>query len=80
MTSDVFPAKIQVIFDALEGKGDVHVLNLYKTLTEKESNDQVYAQQFLGSYFTRLNRRLKQSGRRVSPGALKGTYRLIAIL
>ena len=73
------PPKLQALYDLLECGEDVHVLNLYQKVVDKETNDQRFAQQVLGSYFTKLNRRLRQARKCVQPGSLKGTYRLVPL-
>ena len=79
MMSDIalsLPRKQGQIYHMLEAGEDVHVLNLYQRVIGKETNDQRFAQQVLGPYFTRLNRRLREKKLHVAPGSLKGTYRL----
>ena len=70
------PPKLSVLYGLLEPGQDVHVLNLYQGVTGKETNDQRFAQQALGAYFVRLNRRLRAIKQKVEPGSLKLTYRL----
>ena len=76
MTSETenLSPRLLVLYDALHDKGDVHVLHLFKSLTGEDSNNVADVYEYLGPYITRLNRKLKKQ--RVSPGALKGTYRL----
>lgn len=79
MTELALPAKCATLYALLESGADVHVLNLYQRTIGKETNDQRFAQQVLGPYFTRLNRRLRDKKQKVAPGSLKGTYRLVPL-
>lgn len=77
MSNDLqLPPKLAILYAALPPGKDIHVLNIYQTVLGKPINDQRYAQQVLGSYITKLNRRLKGIKQRVEPGSLKATYRL----
>ncbi len=76
MPREAMPAKMQALYDALDGASDVHVLKLYEAVMGHETNDHRRAQQHMSSYFIRLNRRLRSRGLRVSPGILPATYRL----
>ena len=76
MNGPALPPHLQAVYDVLECGEDVHVLNIYQKVIGKETNDQRFAQQVLGSYFTKLNRRLRGARKCVQPGPLKGTYRL----
>ena len=68
------PASLTTLYGLLASGEEVHVINLYEALLKKGINNQRYAQQTVGSYVTRLNRRLKAEGKKVVPGGLKGTY------
>lgn len=76
-TSIVLPERQQKLYDALAGRGDVPISDLCDAIEANLENTP--AQQWLGPYITRLNRRLAKRGLRVKPGALKGTYRLIVV-
>ena len=73
------PPKLSALYLLLEPGEDVHIVNIYQRVVGKEINDTRYAQQTLGAYITKLNRRLKGIKQRVEPGALKQTYRLVSI-
>lgn len=66
------PPKLLLLYRALDGKGDVSFETLWRAVSGAEPDEHV--QQRLGSYVTRLNRRL--TGRKVTPGKAKRTYRL----
>jgi len=68
------PAKCAKLYAALESGAEKHVINLYCEVVGKETDDQRFAQQVLGSYIARLNRRIKAQKQRVEPGSRKGTY------
>jgi hypothetical protein len=74
------PNKQKVIYDLVKSGEDVPILTIFKAVTGDAvvHEDSRYQQSYLGSYITKLNRRLKQHGERVVPGRLKGTYRLNA--
>lgn len=58
---------------------DVSVTTLYESfIGHADGRDRRQAQQYLGSWITRLNRRLKKHRLRVQPGRLKHTYRLVS--
>jgi hypothetical protein len=73
------PRKLRLLYEALNGKGDVAIDTLYDLLFEGENRaeDKRNQQQWLGPVIVRLNRRLPDEA--VKPGALKGTYRLTSI-
>jgi hypothetical protein len=77
MSNDL-PPQLQRLYDELAGRGDVSIDVLFRAVfgaTESERSKQ----QRLGPYITRLNRRLRASRRKVTPGRLKGTY-VLAVL
>lgn len=76
-SSSVLPLRLQQLYDALAGRGDV----AWETLAEAiEANlENTPAPQWIGPYVTRLNRRLRSRGLAVRPGVTKGTMRLIVI-
>ena len=83
MTPDFGPRFGQAqrrMFDALRGAGDVHVHDLYKAMRgERSLGTERRVQQRLGSYVTRLNRRIVSHGLAVRPGERKYTYRLVVL-
>lgn len=78
VTADIhLPPRQRAIFERLRGAGDVSVCDLFDAIEGPDryrSNRQ--QQRWLGSYLTRLNRRLRDHGLVVQPGDLKRTYRL----
>lgn len=68
------PASLSTLYALLAAGDEVHVMKLYEGVLGKDTNHQRYAQQVLGSYITKLNRRLRSEGKKVVPGGLKGTY------
>jgi hypothetical protein len=77
MSNDL-PRQQQTLHDLLLGRGDVPIATLYGALFS-EPRPAAQQQMWLGPYITRLNRRLAKAKLRVEPGALKGTYRLVAV-
>lgn len=73
--SSKLPLRCQQIFDCLSGRGDVPAQELCRAI-EKDISAFSDAQMYLGSYITRLNRRIRGNGLQVIPGSMKGTYRL----
>jgi hypothetical protein len=71
------PRRQQQLYDLLFGRGDVPISDLYAAITKPDCDNRRDMQQWLGSYITRMNRRLRSHGLKVEPGALKGTYRLV---
>lgn len=69
-------AKLYQAFDARDK--DVPLIDLYGIIfTDLPDEEQLrHAQQRLGPYITRLNRRLKGAKQAVRPGASRRTYRL----
>lgn len=70
----VLPEKQGRLYRELQGKGDVAISTLYGALFDGVGGDQRHQQQILGSFITKLNRRLKVVKQVVRPGRLKGTY------
>lgn len=68
------PAQQQKLFDALATGGDVAIEDLYRLLLEREPPKD--AQQRLGPYIVKLNRRLAAQNLVVRPGRIKRTYSL----
>lgn len=71
------PPKLATLYGLLENGSEVHVLNLFRHTLGYETEHQRHAQQVMGSYITKLNRRLKTQRKKVEPGTLKGTYQLV---
>lgn len=72
------PPYLMKLYDALNQKGDVPIVALAEVAGLK-AEEVRNAQQFLGSYFTRMNRRLAKHKMKVVPGRTKQTYRLIVL-
>lgn len=70
------PPKLKELYDFLSGRGDVNILEIYNGVFSSQQLQQREAQQYLGPYITKLNRRLREHRRIVRPGRLKGTYTL----
>lgn len=70
------PPKLRALYDFLQGKGDVDILDIYRNVVDPQERPLREAQQYLGPYITKLNRRLREFGLAVKPGRLKGTYAL----
>lgn len=81
MTDLKLPERQRDLYDLLVGKGDVAVLELYRGMggPADHGSDVRYAQQYLGGYITKLNRRLKEHRIRVKPGRMKNTYALTVV-
>lgn len=73
------PPKLKELHDFLAGKGDVEILEIYRNVVGNEELPLRRAQQYLGPYVTKLNRRLREHRKVVKPGRLKGTYVLQAL-
>ena len=73
---DNLPPKMNVLYCALFGRGDVSISSLAEELGLGVDR---HPQQALGPYITRLNRRLAKHRMKVEPGRLKKTYRLVAL-
>lgn len=74
------PPKLNALYAFLDGKGDVDILDIYTTLIDPRDGKPLReAQQYLGPYITKLNRRLREHRKIVRPGRIKGTYTLQAL-
>jgi len=73
------PTKLRELHDFLDGKGDVDILEIHGRMFGTDVIQLRKAQQYLGPYITKLNRRLKEHRRKVVPGRIKGTYVLTAL-
>lgn len=70
------PIRLQQLYSALLSQGDVSISHLCAAI---DLADDKLAQQRLGSYITRLNRRIRKRGLGVVPGDRKRTYRLVVL-
>lgn len=76
----LFP-KQQIIYDLLARNGDVAAVDIYAAIggdmlraEETDNKGRRYAQSWIGSQITKLNRRLKNHGQKIVPGRVKRTY------
>jgi hypothetical protein len=74
---------LRALYGLMQRNGDVHFHDIYlalggdpKRLEERDSRGRHYAQSWSSGYITKLNRKLKPMGERISPGRLRQTYRL----
>lgn len=79
-TADALPPKMQALYDVMPQDGkDVAMLKMFVAVKGDLTDEpQRHVQQHLGSYITRLNRRLAKQKKRIEPGRMKGTYRLVS--
>ena len=77
MIENELPPRLQTLYDALAGRGDV----AFETLCDAMGAElkATSPQNWLTPYITRLNRRLARRGLRVKTGDLKRTYRLVVV-
>lgn len=68
------PKQQAKLYAILAGGADIDIDVLYRTLLEKEPPKN--AQQHIGPYISKLNRRIALKGEIVRPGKLKRTYSL----
>lgn len=73
------PPKLGELYRFLDGKGDVDILEIYYSIVDPVERPLREAQQYLGPYITKLNRRLREHRKIVRPGRIKGTYCLQAL-
>lgn len=73
------PPKLKELHTFLSGKGDVDILEIYTSIVDPRERPLREAQQYLGPYITKLNRRLREHRQVVRPGRMKGTYCLQAL-
>ncbi|CAB4121178.1 hypothetical protein UFOVP6_35 [uncultured Caudovirales phage] len=66
------PKQQAKLYDALATGKDVQIDDLFRALMDRDPPKN--AQQHLGPYIVKLNRRLHSVGLVVTPGALKRTY------
>lgn len=78
--SSELPARQQQLHDLLFGRGDVPIADIYAAMCNQPVDETVqYKQRWVAAYVTALNRNLAGRNLKVEPGALKNTYRLVAI-
>lgn len=68
------PPKLHKLHAFLFEKGDVAIEDIYREVLSPQVPPLREAQQQLGPYVTRLNRRLRAHKQAVRPGRIKGTY------
>lgn len=74
----------QQLYDRLLGRGDVPISDLFFAIAtlhaqgSEQSFNTAFQQRWISPYIVALNRKLADQNLRVEPGALKGTYRLVA--
>lgn len=74
------PARQQLLHDLLFGKGDVLMDELVSAMRDGDLADFACTpQQWLSPYIGALNRNLVGRKLKVEPGALKGSYRMVAM-
>jgi len=76
------PRRQRQLYELLFGKGDVSISQLYVAMRGFTGDGGIavaFMQRHLSPYITLLNRSLAAHGMKVEPGALKNTYRLIAV-
>jgi len=79
MTDDIYlPPRQRALFGSLKGCGDVHIDVLFAAVDGPAQRyvTPTMRRRWIGSYLTRLNRRLAGHGLAVQPGEMKRTYRL----
>lgn len=80
MTILALPPKLKALHDSLLGEGDVPILDIYAKVADGTQERPLReAQQYIGTYITKLNRKLREHGQVVRPGRLKGTYHLTTL-
>lgn len=75
------PPKLRGLYEfmcAHDGE-DVAITAIFGVVIASEVPPSREAQQQLGPYITRLNRRLREHRKAVKPGRLKGTYALVSL-
>lgn len=76
------PRRQKELYDRLLGRGDVFIVDLYEFMRDPDGEESMqFMQRWLSPYIVALNRSLSDQGEnlKVEPGALKNTYRLIAV-
>ena len=80
--STELPRRQKQLRDLLLGRGDVSIPDLFEAMKLDDTpdySDVTGQQRWLSNYITALNRSLVDEGLRVEPGALKNSYRLVAL-
>ena len=74
------PPRLRGLYDFMHEQDgeDVDIFDIYCSVISENTPALREAQQQLGPYITRLNRRLREHRRAVKPGRLKGTYALVS--
>lgn len=79
MSNDL-PPRLKQLYALLPRDKDVPILDIYRAMFPHGTPAELrYAQQYMGTHITKLNRRLRRHKEVVKPGRLKGTYRLQAL-
>lgn len=74
------PRRQKQLHDLLLGRGDVFIEDLYREMEGPARFDtNQRKQRWLSPYIAMLNQKLVDQGLRVEPGALKCSYRLVAL-
>jgi hypothetical protein len=73
------PPKLAELHAFLTDRGDVEILAIYGRIIGGKPIPLRSAQQYLGPYITKLNRRLREHRQIVRPGRIKGTYCLVGL-
>ena len=73
------PPRSKALYDALRAKKEVPIDDLYVVVSNVESLDPRYRQQFVGAALSKLNRRIKAAGLRAVPGTKKRTYTIVPL-
>lgn len=79
MTDLALPKQLARLYAMLESGDEVAISTLHEGLDLNEPRDPRHAQQVVGTYVIRLNRRLKAAKQRVEPGRVKQTYALVSV-
>lgn len=77
--SQSLPPKLALLYGALPHGQDVMIPALHGVLFPDSPRDHRDAQQWLGPYLTKLNRRIAKHKLAVKPGRLRGSYRLVSL-
>lgn len=75
------PGKLAKLYTMLDFNSETTIDALYDVMfpDDDAEKERWQKQQYLGSFITRLNRRIVSSKERVVPGKTKGTYTLTRI-
>lgn len=75
----VLPPKLAQLHNILTGEGEMSIEDIYRAFLNPDGKPLREAQQYLGPYISKLNRRLREHNQAVKPGRLKGTYALVTL-